>query len=113
MAAVGDEKDVHFVASVGRNGGFEQRVGFFGGNFRGDPMEAASDAVNVRVDREDGHLEGEEKEAGDGFGADAFEAAEVGCGLVGWEVFEEFEGDSAVVLAELLKDCLDAWCFEA
>ena len=113
FAAVVDEEDVHFVAILRRDGGLEEIVGFLGGDFWPDPFQAAGDAVDVRVDGEDGHGEGEEKEAVDSFRADAFELLEVGDGVVGGEALEEFEGDAAALGAYLAEDRLDARGLEA
>jgi len=108
-----DQQNVHLVTVIRGNGGLEKRVSFFSGNFRPDPFQAASDPVNVRVDRKNRHLEGKQQEASDGLGADTFEAAEIRGGLLGRETFEKFEGNAASLLAKLAEDDLDAWSLDA
>jgi hypothetical protein len=108
LAAVGDEQDVHFVAVLGGDGGFEKLVGFFGGDCGGDPFEAAGDPMDVRIHRKQRHLKSEEEQTADGLGPDAFELADVGDGVFDGAALEEFERDAAAVGAKVAEDGLDA-----
>jgi hypothetical protein len=107
-AAVIDQEHVHFVAICWGNSGFEKFVGLFGGYFWGDPFEAAGDAVDVGIDGEYGHGEGEEEEAVDGFWADAFELLKIADGVIHVHSPHEFEGDASALGAKLAEDRLDA-----
>ena len=64
--------------------------------------------MDVGIDRESGHAEGEEQGAVGGLGADALEAAEVVVGGFFVELLQVLEVDLAVIGADLAKDRLDA-----
>jgi hypothetical protein len=108
FSAVFDEQHVEGIALVGFDCVGEQIVRLFECRLGADEAHARGDAVDVGVDGEEGHAEGEEEGAVGGLGAYAGEVAEVGEGVGGQVVLEELEADFSVLLADLFEDGLDA-----
>jgi len=108
VAAVGDEQDVHHIA-VGRPDHLlQQAVRFFRPAGVWDRPDAYGDAVDVRIDWEDGHAEREEQDAIGGFRADTFEVHQIVMGLLMGHVLEELEVDFSAVGLDLPEDVLNA-----
>jgi len=108
VAAVGDEQDVHLIA-VGRPDHLLQEgVRCFRVAGVWDQPDAYGDAVDVRIDWEDGHAEGEEQDAVGGFRADTFEVHEIVIGPLRGDVLEELEIDFSAVGLDVAEDVLDA-----
>ena len=82
-AAVAYEVDVEGVELARGDEGVHDFVREVVGAFRGDEADAAQDAEDVRVERENLLAAGEEERAGDGLRADAAELREVVGGLFG------------------------------
>jgi hypothetical protein len=83
---VANEVDVEGVEFSVRDDGVHDLVGAAVGAFLGDEADAAEDAEDVRIEREDFFETGKEERAGDGFGADAAKLGEVTNRCFGREV---------------------------
>ena len=102
-----DEVDVEGVELTRRDDGVHDLMGAAVGAFLGDEADASEDAEDVRVEREDFRVAGEEERAGDGFGADAAKLREIVCCRFGRECVQKTEIECAARLFDLTKETFD------
>src|ERR1044071_3175452 len=107
LAAVADEVDVEGVELAGGHEAVHDLVRELVGALRRDEADAAEDAEDVRVEREDLHAAGEEERAGRRLRPDAAERGEVANGFGGRQVAQEREVERAVPLLHLPQQVAD------
>jgi hypothetical protein len=103
-----DQEDVGFVAIIGNNQWFEQFGRPLGGRLWRDEAEPNRDAVDVGIDGERRHAEGEQKGAMGGLRPDARESAEVNVRGLFVQILEMLKINLAVIGADLAEDRLNA-----